>query len=145
MERRPVADTPLAEWLNDAMANWRDPDTKVAGLSQNRLKEKTELAQSSIWGILKGGHTPKPDTIITLARFFGESPGALLRMAYLSEEEDTNLVPEASKKLGDLERVLDTVPQEAQLEVAEILLSQAQKLSAEKGGKTLSPARMVLQ
>lgn len=86
-----VALTPLAEWLEKAMREWKDPVTQKRGLSQNRLRNETGLSQASIWEILKKGHIPKPEALVTLARFFGVSPSWLFGLAYAPDEPSLSL------------------------------------------------------
>lgn len=100
MDRQKVADTPLAQWLNEAMSKWQDPDTQVYGLNQNQLRHKSGLSQASIWGILKKGHTPKPEIVRTLAEFFDVSPSYLFRLAYMPDEPHPD--PEAYSRFEDI-------------------------------------------
>ena len=81
-----LADTPLALWMAEQMAQWRDPETNMPGLSQNRLAELSGVSQTQLHEILKKGHEPKPDTLNRLARVLDVDPMRLYRLAYLTEE-----------------------------------------------------------
>jgi predicted DNA-binding transcriptional regulator AlpA len=69
----PLADTPLAHWINRAMAAWEDPDTGMLSISQKQLCARTGISTASLYQILKQGHTPKPEVLLTLAAFFMEA------------------------------------------------------------------------
>jgi transcriptional regulator with XRE-family HTH domain len=126
MDSLAVADTPLANWLNERMAQWQDPETRVYGLSQNQLRERSGVSQTSVWEILKQGHTPKPDVLIRLAEFFDVSPVFLFRLAYLPESE--GFTPEVLSKLDQLERILARMPRSVQLLAVDSLIVQARAL-----------------
>ena len=82
------ADTPLAEWLADAMARWVNPKTQMMGLSQRKLAERAGVSQTQVHEILKRGHSPSPAILIKLALFFGVDPLTLFAVAYLEREEE---------------------------------------------------------
>jgi len=90
------ADTPLAEWLAGQMARWMDPETRMAGLSQRRLARETGISQTQLHEVLKKGHSPGPDILKRLARFFSADPLALFRLAYLDEESGIEADPGGS-------------------------------------------------
>ena len=81
------ADTPLAEWLANAMARWVDPETRMMGLSQRRLAERAGVSQTQVHEILKRGHSPSPAILVKFALFFGVDPLTLFAVAYLGEEQ----------------------------------------------------------
>jgi transcriptional regulator with XRE-family HTH domain len=126
----PLADTPLAHWINRAMAAWEDPDTGMLSISQKQLCARTGISTASLYQILKQGHTPKPEVLLTLAAFFNVSPMPLFRMAYLTEEEEANVDPTVQAQMTRLEHIVERLPMGAQAHFMEALLGQAQMLAA---------------
>lgn len=119
MRRRPVARTRLAEWLNQAMASWQDPETRELGLSGRRLAELSGISQAMIWEMLKTHSVPKPEILMRLARFFSVSPLFLFRLAYLP---DSIPIPtETLNRLQQLEDKLSRLPEEKQKQTLESL------------------------
>jgi len=80
------ADTPLAEWLANAMARWVNPETQMPGISQRKLAERTGISQTQLHEILKKAHSPGPEILKKLAEFFGANPLTLFRLAYFVDE-----------------------------------------------------------
>ena len=87
MARKKLAETRLAEWLAQAMALRRDPDTRMPGLPQYKLASFSGVSQAQIHEILKKGHAPNPDTLKKLALFFEVNPLKLFYLAYLTKDE----------------------------------------------------------
>jgi transcriptional regulator with XRE-family HTH domain len=127
MHKLRVADTPLAHWLNRAMANYVDPETLVRGISQNQLRARSGISQATIWEILKQGHTPKPETLSALAEFFNVNPLVLHIYAYLSEDEAIG-DEDTRTSLLRIARLMETLPQETQDQFVEELAVQAEAI-----------------
>lgn len=126
---REVVDTPLAQWLNHKMGEWIDPETGRGGLTANRLADLSGVSQTLVFEILKVGKTtPKAETLVKLAEFFGESPIHLLRITYLPESESDDFPAEVRAKFVELENILARVPASVQMEFMESLVSQARML-----------------
>ena len=104
--RRQLAETKLAEWLAYSMAGWVDPETRMPGISQHQLARLSGVSQAQVHEILKRGHTPKPDTLDQLAKFFGVSALYLYRLAY----QPDGLPGDVMEKLGQLEEILGQLP-----------------------------------
>lgn len=69
-EHVPIPDASESDFLRELM--------RSHGLSQNALKIKTGIAQSTISAVLNGERTLTKEQVITLAGFFGVSPSAFL-------------------------------------------------------------------
>jgi transcriptional regulator with XRE-family HTH domain len=96
MTRLRRADTPLAEWLAEAMSGWVDPETRMPGISQRKLARETGISQAQLHEVLKKGHSPGPDILKKLAAFFGADPLALFRLAYLNEKDAVDITQEVT-------------------------------------------------
>ena len=128
-EELPVADTPLAEWLNERMGEWVDPQTGRRGLSVNKLARLSEVSQTSVFVILKEGRIPRADTLVKLAEFFNVSPMTLFRLVYIEDSgSGIEFSLEARAKVIELEQILSEVPVSMQVQFMESLISQAQML-----------------
>lgn len=125
-EERPVADTPLAQWLNEQMGQWVDAETGRSGLSLNRFCKLSGIAQSTAHEVLKGGATPKADTLVKVAEFFEVSPMVLFRLVYAPETEARDFPPEIRAKFAELEGLLGRVPAGMQLQFLESLMASAE-------------------
>jgi transcriptional regulator with XRE-family HTH domain len=126
--KRKLAGTRLAQWLNQQMAQWQDPETHLFGLSGNKLAELTGISQTLIWQILKVGVAPGPDILLQVASFFHTSPLYLFRLTYLPESDATDLDPEIKAKLEHLESILADLPLEVQQLFTDGVLTQAKAL-----------------
>lgn len=129
MDKKPLADTPLARWLDARMREWEDPETGRIGLSGNHLANLSGISQSLIHEILKVETTrPKIDTLARLAEFFDEQPIRVLRLVL--EAEDMEIEPKARVQLLELERIVSSVPPSAQLSFIRSVVSQAEMQQA---------------
>lgn len=127
-DKKKIAATPLARWLNDKMGDFVDPVTGKRGLSINALAKQAGMAQSLVWGILKGSVVPKAEVLTRLAEFFEVSPLTLFRLAYMEEDEGARFSPEVRARLMEIEDILAEVPVDAQLHLVQSLVTQAQML-----------------
>lgn len=129
MGEKPLADTPLAHWLNDAMAAWVDLDTGNRGLSGNRLAALSGLSQTLVFEILKEKTTtPKLETLVKLANFFDVSPVYLVQLILKLDDKDLSL--EMQVQFVELEKVVGEVPPDVQLQFMQNIVSQAEMLQA---------------
>ena len=115
-----LSETPLAYWLDEQMALWRDPETNRMGLSQRQMAIRTGLPQSMVNGILISGHIPQPKALETLGQFFECHPLILHYFAYFTSAKQ--FTPDNLHKLTELGQVLYQMPDTM---VTEFLESQA--------------------
>jgi transcriptional regulator with XRE-family HTH domain len=108
IERKPLANTLLAEWLNDVMADYVDPGTRRRSISQSQLSALGNIPQAVVSEILIKGHIPKPDILNRLASFFDVDPITLYQLAYLPE--DTEDEAELAELLGRIRAALRKMP-----------------------------------
>jgi transcriptional regulator with XRE-family HTH domain len=125
-DERPVADTPLAQWLNEKISGWEDPATGRVGLSLNKFSKLSGVAQSTTHEILKEGATPRAENLVKIADFFDVSPMVLFRLAYAPQTAEQDFPPEIRAKLAELEGLLDRVPADMQLQFLEGLMASAE-------------------
>jgi lambda repressor-like predicted transcriptional regulator len=85
--RLPIVDTPLANWLNERMARWQDPETRVYGLTSRQLALHAGISTTEVLDIMKQGHTPKGEALNSLALFFNVEPEVLWDLAYRPDYE----------------------------------------------------------
>lgn len=50
------------------------------GLTQAELADKAHVSRVSVWAMLKGGRTPRTDTVGKVARVLGVKPSELLEL-----------------------------------------------------------------
>lgn len=48
------------------------------GLTQAELADKAHVSRVSVWAMMKGGRTPRTDTVGKIARVLGVKPSELL-------------------------------------------------------------------
>ncbi|MFC2029822.1 helix-turn-helix domain-containing protein [Chloroflexota bacterium] len=126
MKALPLADTPLAHWLNQSMARWENPDTGMLGMSQNELRKRSGISQAQLHDMLKREHTPTPDTLNRLAEFFGANPITLYRIVYVHDDVD----PEVKAGMASIESMLDRMPPGVRAHFLESLVPQAEMIIA---------------
>ena len=124
MKAKPLADTPLAHWLNQNMARWENPDTGMLGMSQNELRKRSGISQAQLHEMLKEEHTPTPDTLNRLAAFFNANPLTLYRIVYVKDDVD----PEVRAGIATIESLLDRMPPGVRANFLDSLVPQAEMI-----------------
>ena len=127
-EERPVADTPLAQWMNERMSAWVDPQTGRRGLSVNKLAKLSGVSQTAVFEMLKEGSIPRADTLVKFSEFFDVPPMSLFRMVYIEGDEQEKFPAETRAKFMELEEILSDLPAQMQVQFMESLIPTAKMM-----------------